>query len=116
MTAREDGVARSWGATIRLLTIEERIALAQRERSWSGTLRSWGRPRSDDEEFAALIRGRACTMGGRDHLAEAEFVVSYHYITGRRGRVSVAERRVCKGHADSFARSHHLPLPEPTEP
>jgi hypothetical protein len=42
------------------------------------------------------------------------YLYRYDYITGRRGRVSWAERNVCEAHARKIAAKHGLPWP-PTQ-
>lgn len=40
-----------------------------------------------------------------------EFIASYNYITGKAGRVSKAERALCRKHAHKYAIKYHLTLP-----
>lgn len=44
-----------------------------------------------------------------------EFIVRYAYITGRAGRTSDAERRVCRKHAEAFAKKYGVPMPDLVE-
>ncbi len=39
----------------------------------------------------------------------------YHYITGRAGRVSYAERYYCKVHTEKFAKAHKIEIPKNEE-
>ncbi len=40
-----------------------------------------------------------------------EYFISYKYVTGRQGRVTWADKRVCAVHAEKFARKHGLAFP-----
>lgn len=42
---------------------------------------------------------------------KSEFVASYKYITGKAGRVSQAEKPLCREHAHKYAVKYHLTLP-----
>lgn len=39
------------------------------------------------------------------------WIASYDYVTGRQGRTSSAERRLCEKHATDFAKKYKLNLP-----
>lgn len=46
-------------------------------------------------------------------------ITQYSYVTGRAGRVSFSQRRVCTGHAERFAAKHEIEIadaPKPDEP
>lgn len=53
-----------------------------------------------------------CTAGRRCRLGPSRYRISYEYVTGRRGRVSTAERYACVEHAERFALKHGLELPQ----
>jgi hypothetical protein len=42
----------------------------------------------------------------------AIIAVLYDYTTGKQGRTSTAKRRLCRKHADSFAKRYGLTVPE----
>lgn len=50
-----------------------------------------------------VCRGRLCPR-------PVEYVTTYCYFTGRRGRVGVACRHVCAVHAEAFRVKHGLPV------
>jgi hypothetical protein len=41
------------------------------------------------------------------------YVISYHYVTGRRGRIGVNCKCVCEKHGRKFAAKHGLEVPDP---
>jgi hypothetical protein len=96
----EDRVAKlqcSWGHAIRPLS-ERESATVER---YHGTPQ---RGRTDSY--------RTCTASRRcDH--KAAFVTSYRYVTGRRGRVSCAEKMVCAEHARAFRDKHGISADAP---
>lgn len=46
----------------------------------------------------------------KDCLGKITHEVSYCYVTGRRGRITTAEKRVCREHAEAFAAKHGIEL------
>ncbi|HEY3035151.1 MAG TPA: bifunctional DNA primase/polymerase [Streptosporangiaceae bacterium] len=81
--ARKKATGNSWGHIVRALTADE-IAFNTRH-GWPCTTRKCREP--------------------------VTFAVRYSYVTGRSGRVSDSERRVCTTHAAKFAATHGLPPP-----
>lgn len=104
----------AWGHEIRLLTDDELAGTdpyAWERPSWMGDGTDGVAGKSWEEtaiEWAASRR--RCSLG-RGCPEPAELVATYHYITGRRGRTSWAERWACTGHAERFAEKHGLELP-----
>jgi hypothetical protein len=90
---------RTWGHAIRPLNDRER---AQVERDH-------GRTTERNPTPWATCSARRCT-----HKAEA--VTLYSYVTGRRGRVSCAERFACPMHAERFRKKHGIALDAPPAP
>ena len=72
---------------------------------------SWGHAaaRLDPETIDEHDRwGRRCSA--RRCVEPATHVTSYRYVTGRAGRVSWAERRVCDSHAARFAQRYQVEI------
>jgi hypothetical protein len=92
-------LGRSWGHAIRRLTDDEIAFVRARHAWWIAKYPDWPyRP------------GTACRTGKCDE--DATHAVSYSYVTGRSGRVTWAEKRVCGGHAEKFRVKHDLPEAE----
>lgn len=67
------------------------------------------------EERERLVRsGLKCSSGRCPK--EATHATSYNYVTGRSGRVSWAERNVCREHADRFVAKHEVEITEAAAP
>src|SRR5690606_6685875 len=81
-----------------------------------GMSSSWGHAaaRLDPETIDEHDRwGRRCSA--RRCVEPVTHVSGYRYVTGRAGRVSWAERRVCEGQAARFAQRHQIEIgPAPT--
>lgn len=72
---------------------------------------SWGHAvaRLDPETIDEHDRwGRRCSA--RRCIEPVTHVISYRYVTGRAGRVSWAERRVCDDHAARFAKRYQVEI------
>lgn len=90
---------RTWGHAIRPLNARER---AQVERDHGRTTEHYPEPWT------------TCSARGCTHKAES--VTLYSYVTGRRGRVSCAERFVCPAHAEKFRTKHGIAADAPPAP
>ncbi|MBO0683144.1 MAG: hypothetical protein J2P45_08320 [Candidatus Dormibacteraeota bacterium] len=76
---------------------------------------SWGHrvrilPQKERERLVRL----QCASGRCTN--EATHATSYNYVTGRSGRVSWAERKVCLEHAQRFADKHGVEITEAPAP
>lgn len=81
-------MSKSWGHTLELLSDEEiarRDACTAREKERFPNL-AWDYMR--------------CRMGRCRN--RAKYFLRYHYVTGRQGRVSWAEKLICESHADKY--------------
>lgn len=68
------------------------------------------RPATADEIDLHARHGWNCATGRC--CAPVSHVISYKLVTGRSGRVSSRETKVCTAHADKFAVKHELAMPE----
>lgn len=72
---------------------------------------SWGhavRPLTADELLFANRHNQTCASGKCQ--TRPAWATSYKYVTGRAGRASESERKVCGEHAGTFAEKHGLAL------
>jgi hypothetical protein len=76
----------AWGHALRRLTERERGTPG----SWASTCSAGGRPRCEQPTL---------------------FAFTYSYVTGRRGRVSWAQKNLCHAHAERAAKRYQLALP-----
>ena len=56
-------------------------------------------------------RERAWGCSGPMCRAPVVYRTGYQYITGRKGRVGVAEKFLCEAHGEKFARKYKLAMP-----
>lgn len=83
-------MSRSWDHRIRLLTQDERDYLERQHRRYGD---------------------RYYTCASRGCVEEAVYATGYMYVTGRRGRVTAAERNACAEHGRRFAERYKIELP-----
>lgn len=103
-------MSHSWGQAIRSLTAEERARYyptGPRPRPVWNAMSDADWVASEPERQA---RERHCSVRCPNEIA---FVTSYRYVTGRAGRISFQERRVCHEHGARFAAKYGLVLPDP---
>jgi nitrite reductase/ring-hydroxylating ferredoxin subunit len=103
ITVNEPAVAkceRTWGHAVRPLDAHER---ADVERA-HGRVTQWSPP------------GGYTTCTGSKCPHKATSVTLYSYVTGRRGRVSCAERFVCDAHAEKFRTKYGVAKGAPDAP
>lgn len=101
--------------TTTLVVRDERLAqLSRLERTWGHAVRPLNpRERAYVERdhgriFESSPKPHATCALGKDCPHKAEFMTLYSYVTGRRGRVSCAERYACSEHAERFRRRHDI--------
>ena len=83
--------------------------------------RSWGHAvhRLADAEMARMEQMAGTYYGTCRALKCQEpvtHITQYSYVTGRHGRTSWSERRVCTGHAEKFAAKHGIEITEGLPP
>jgi hypothetical protein len=66
----------------------------------------------DDKRRQGCSNSPTCPICGNPSVP---FLVTYLYVTGRKGRVTRNVRFVCENHARSFATKHNLEMPTPQD-
>jgi len=116
----DEGVVGVIADTTTLVVREDR--LSRLERTWGHAVRPLNpRERAYVERdhgrvFERSPKPHATCTSGRDCPHKAESMTLYSYVTGRRGRVSCAERYACPEHAERFRRRHNIEPDAPPAP
>ncbi|MDH7578502.1 MAG: hypothetical protein QHH75_11980 [Bacillota bacterium] len=77
--------------------------------SWDHKMRRL--TQEEQERFDHNLEVFGTTCGARGCKGRIEYITSYRYVTGARGRTTRARRLVCRDHAEKFARKHGLEMP-----
>ena len=116
----DEGVVGVVADTTRLVVREDR--LSRLERTWGHAVRPLNPrervyvERDHGRVFERSPKPHATCTSARDCPHKAEFMTLYSYVTGRRGRVSCAERYACPEHAERFRRRHNIEPDAPPAP
>jgi len=128
ISRRQKIIGRLTGAGL-VGVVPDTTTLVVREEKLSRLERTWGhavRPLNPRERayverdhgriFESSPKPHATCSSGKGCQHKAEFVTLYSYVTGRRGRVSCAERYACAEHAGRFRRRHNIAPDAPLAP
>lgn len=89
-------MGQSWDHAIAPIPAEDTARREAQEQRWK------------EQGFTSDLR--KCRAAKTCHERSA-YYVWWRYVTGSRGRVSEAERPVCRAHAEAFARKYGVAMP-----
>ena len=90
----------AWGHQVRELTaeeIQEQIDYGKRHFQWYED----NKPERQVSEEHLIHAERKCRISAKCQN-ESEYLLTYLYVTGRAGRVTYAEKPICKEHAKKY--------------
>ena len=93
-------MSKSWGHNVRKLTDQEINSQIKSGKDWYQWKVEHYQEVSTSEDKCVHYE-RKCRISGKCQN-ESEYMLTYHYVTGRAGRTSFAEKPICEHHAAKY--------------
>lgn len=94
-------MSKAWGHTVRLLTDAEIMHQKEMGKSWFRYMLEHPKEGHTPDEEKYIRTERKCRISSKCQN-ESWYMLMYRYVTGRAGRVSVAQKPVCEHHAKKY--------------